>query len=448
MRPPKIFSSKHNIAVVGLYRSGKTVFITSLINHLMHHRPDELKLGNGKSRITFDEELRLQNGFARFPYEEFRCENKGSWPSKTKATFQYRCSFFRSDWGWSKGQLSIIDIPGERLSDVAIAKLSYAQWSDTLLQKIFQDSHYRDAARTYQAKASDESTDEESVIDSYRALLAELYRSFRPIISPSTFLVTVAGDFNGTAIMRYDHSSAYCGISPTEQFAPLSIKTRQAKPELTKTFASRYADYRKAVASPLVKSLSRCNEMVILLDVTTLLAANTGMFNGNRALLEQLFQILSPGKGFFGTSLDLFRKGFGGKIGRQGISRIALVATKADKVHDSQRDKLTDLARDMAEVIVERQRQRTSNLECNYFSCAAVKSTFSQAKGQLRGHLIGGKTPTEYSASELPSQWPGQWKQGDYIFPDVAPLFPENSALAPDHIGMDHIMDFLLQSQV
>lgn len=448
MRPPKIFSSKHNIAVVGLYRSGKTVFITSLINHLMHHRPDELKLGDGSTKITFDEELPPQNGFGRFPYEEFRYENNGRWPSKTKATFQYRCSFFRSDWGWSKGELSLVDIPGERLSDVAIAKLSYDQWSDRLLQKVFQDSHYRDAAQHYQEGASDHAATEASVVASYRELLAVLYRSFRPIISPSTFLLTAEGKFNGTAIMRGDHSSAFCGLSAEEQFAPLPESIRQANPELSKVFASRYADYRKKLAKPLLKSLSRCNEMAILLDVTTLLAANTGMYNGNRALLELLFEILSPGKGLLGMGLDLFRKSLGGKIGRRGISKIALVATKADKVHDSQRDKLLDLARDMSDGIIERQRQRTNNLDCRYFACAAVKSTFSQSDGHLRGRLIDDDGPVEYSVSGLPSRWPGKWKQGDFVFPDVAPLFPENAALAPDHLGMDHIIDFLLKSQV
>ncbi|MBX3422258.1 MAG: YcjX family protein [Pirellulaceae bacterium] len=448
MRPPKIFSSKHNIAVVGLYRSGKTVFITSLINHLMHHRRDELKIGDGSIKITFDEELPTQNGFARFPYQVFRYGNNGRWPTKTKATFQYRCTFFRSDWGWIKGELSLVDIPGERLSDIAIAKLSFDQWSDRLLQKVFQDSHYRDAAQTYQQLASDLSATEESVVASYRELLAKLYRSFRPIISPSTFLLTAEGQFNGTSIMGGDHSSAFCGLSADLQFAPLPQSIRQSNPELSKIFANRYADYRKKLAAPLVKSLSRCNEMVVLLDVTTLLAANTGMYNGNRALLELLFEILSPGKGLLGTSLDLLRMSLGGRIGRRGISKIAMVATKADKVHDSQRDKLVDLARDMSEGIVERQRQRTNNLDCRYFACAAVKSTFSQANGTLRGNLLGDDGPVEYAVSGLPSRWPGKWNQGEFVFPDVAPLFPENAALAPDHLGMDHIIDFLMKSQV
>ncbi|MCR9291871.1 MAG: YcjX family protein [bacterium] len=448
MRPPKLFSSKHDIAVVGLYRSGKTVFITSLINHLMHHRPDELKLGDGSIKITFDEELPPQNGFSRFPYEEFRYENNGNWPKKTKATFQYRCSFFRSDWGWSKGELSLVDIPGERLSDIAIAKLSYGQWSDRLLQKVFQDGHYRDAAQSYQQLASDQSATEQSVVASYRELLAELYRSFRPIISPSTFLLTADGKFNGTSIIKGDHASAYCGLSADSQFAPLPQSIRHSKPELSKLFASRYADYRKNLAGPLVKSLSRCNEMVVLLDVTTLLAANTGMYNGNRALLELLFEILSPGRGLLGIGLDLLRKSLGGRIGRRGISKIAVVATKADKVHDSQRDKLVDLAKDMSGGIVERQKQRTSNLECRYFACAAVKSTFSQVDGTLRGNLLGDDGPVEYPVSDLPSRWPGKWEQGEFVFPDVAPLFPENAALAPDHLGMDHIIDFLVKSQV
>lgn len=448
MRPPKIFSSKHNIAVVGLYRSGKTVFITSFINHLLHHRPDELKLGDGGVAITFDEELPPVNGFDRFPYEAFRCESNGRWPLKTKTLYQYRCSFFRNDWAWTKGQLALVDIPGERLSDIPMAKLSFGQWSDLLLQRVFQDGHYRDATRSYLATFDDLKTEECKVISAYRELLCELYKTFRPVITPSAFLLTPDGTFNGPDLFRGDSSNAYCGLSESEQFAPLPIEVQEKEPELTKTFAKRYEAYRRQIAKPLTKTLSRCNELVILVDVTTLLAANTGMYNGNRSLVELLFQILSPGKGFFGVSLDLLRKSFGGHLSGRGICKIAITATKADKVHDSQRDKLSSLVREMTEGIVKRFQLKSMNLDCRFFTCSAVKSTNSKPNGELRGRLLGDEDYSEYSASELPSTWPGKWSQGEFLFPDVAPQFPENIALPPDHLGMDDVVDFLLNSQI
>lgn len=447
MRPPKLFRSKHNVAVVGLYRSGKTVFITSFINHVLHHRPSDLKLGDGGVQITFDEELPPVNGFDRFPYEAFRCENNGRWPLKTKALYQYRCSFYRSDWTWTKGQLALIDIPGERLADIPMSKLSYAQWSDWLLERVFQDQHYRTLSQAFLSAVNRDGVVEREVTLAYRQLLAELYNSYRPVITPSTFLLQQGGRFSGPSLSRGDISCSLVGLSEEAQFAPLPDKVRQKNSELEGHFRSRYEKYRSQIAVPLTNTLARCNELAILVDVTTLLAANTGMYNGNRALLDQLFQILSPGKGFFGVGMDLLRRSFGGHWRKSGISKIAVIATKSDKVHDTQRDKLTELVKDMAEGVVNKYMLKSMQLDCKFFSCSAVKSTTSQSNGQLRGQLSGENGFAEYEASELPGKWPGKWQEGQFVFPDVAPAFPENIAIPPDHLGMDDVVEFLLSPQ-
>ena len=51
MRLPKIHSVEHRIGVIGLYRAGKTVFLTSLINHLQNHDPRILPVGKAQTRI-------------------------------------------------------------------------------------------------------------------------------------------------------------------------------------------------------------------------------------------------------------------------------------------------------------------------------------------------------------------------------------------------------------
>ena len=95
----KLFSSHHNIAVVGLYNSGKTTFITSFINHIRNHDPAKLKIREGDVLIAFDEELPPYNGLEQFPFLKFRRVNSNGKikPEKTKTTLQYRCSFYRSE---------------------------------------------------------------------------------------------------------------------------------------------------------------------------------------------------------------------------------------------------------------------------------------------------------------------------------------------------------------
>ena len=46
----KMRTSEHRVAVVSLAAAGKTVFITSLIDHLWNHDPAEFPLGNDAVR--------------------------------------------------------------------------------------------------------------------------------------------------------------------------------------------------------------------------------------------------------------------------------------------------------------------------------------------------------------------------------------------------------------
>ena len=113
---PKWFRSSYRIAVLGGFHTGKTVFTTALLNHIKHHDPELLKLGkttnDGPIKITFDEQMPLYGETSdvdRFPYEEYRNNASKKWPKKTKATAAYRCSFFRSDWPNTVGELLVVE---------------------------------------------------------------------------------------------------------------------------------------------------------------------------------------------------------------------------------------------------------------------------------------------------------------------------------------------------
>ena len=229
-----------------------------------------------------------------------------------------------------------------------------------------------------------------------------------------------------------------------EQFVPLPAKARLKNKSIASQFSTRYKKYRSRIVKPLEKNLTHCNKLAVLIDVTTILAANTGMFNGNRSLLEQLFSSLSPGKGLMATMLDGMKDKLSlGHLKSNGISKVAMVITKSDKVHDSQLDKLLNLGKDIAEDFVERCEQNTQ-LTYDFFPVAAVKSTRSQSDGSLIGTLLNTPEHVQYSSSEIPSKWPSKWEKGDYVFPDVAPEFPENTSKPPNHLGMHHLMNFLL----
>ena len=446
-----LFSSNHNIAVVGLYNSGKTTFITSFINHILNHYPHKLILGKGGVHIAFDEEvLPPDTGLKRFPYDKFRRVNSNGKikPEKTTTTHQYRCSFYRNDWKYTKGYLNIIDIPGERIADIPMQRFSYQDWSFWLLEIIFQDPHYSDLTKAYIEMFNRDALNEGEIILAYRQLLNVLFKSNRPIITPSTFLLNHQSSnteelYNAQKLWKYDMSSSFAGLNEEEQFAPIPVDFQKIDPELTKKFAKRYENYKEKIATPITNNILKCNKLAVLIDVTTILANDTGMYNGNRALLDQFLKVISPGKSFMKGVGDGILT-LGGNLWNSGITKIAIIAPKADLVHNYHRGSLKNLVKEMTESIVSKYVYKAWWLKHEYFACAAVVSTKSIPNGLIEGIQEAKGIAAATKPSALPTKWPEKWVPGDYRFPPFELRFPENAATPPDHLGMESVMDFLL----
>ena len=451
----KWFRRNYRVAVLGSFQSGKTVFTTALLNHIKHHDPNLLKVGRlGRTEplsIVFDAESSAENktsAIARFPYEDYRAMAAKKWPQKTKATSQYRCSFFRSDWSQTAAELLIVDVPGERYADIPMAKKTFAEWSDWLFSTVFPSKDNRTQTEDYVALVSSPNPSPPDVIlESYKNTLAQLYKTFRPFVTPSTFLLAEDGTFHGKEIfMEGNYANAHAGLSEDLQFAPLPSSLKVTSPELYKSFADAFERYKKQIVSPLCETLASVNQLVVVVDITTLLAANTAMKNGSRVLLEEIVDVLSPGCstwGRIGNTLVSYLSG--GHFDGSGIERIAVVASKADKVLPADSDKLVNLLKAMVGSIFERHRHRASSLAVEYFTVAAAKSA-KNVQGnehQKRGTLQGDLEESVYDTSSLPDKWPGQWSVGEYCFPDIQPRFPDDEQQAPEHIGLEQIFNFL-----
>src|SRR5262245_10593142 len=105
------------VGLVGLYASGKTVFLTSLLNHLQDHDPDRFRLGAGLGSpavsIRKFRSLPTDPGWERFNYDGNReaLVHRHRWPEKTKDRSQFVCAFERSDWRFSDVKLKLFDLP-------------------------------------------------------------------------------------------------------------------------------------------------------------------------------------------------------------------------------------------------------------------------------------------------------------------------------------------------
>src|SRR5471030_3166871 len=136
--PFRLKTTECRIGVVGLYNAGKTVFLTSVINHLEHHDPDRFPLGKPGTTIRRFETRPPETGWANFNYAGFRdaLVHRGQWPDKTKDRSMYACQFQRSDWAFSDALVKFYDLPGERLADAAMLDRDFAGWSDHMLELI------------------------------------------------------------------------------------------------------------------------------------------------------------------------------------------------------------------------------------------------------------------------------------------------------------------------
>ncbi|MBV9491384.1 MAG: YcjX family protein, partial [Verrucomicrobia bacterium] len=131
------------IGVLGFSESGKTVFLTSLLDHFQHQsRSGSFPLFNdgGKPfQLTWERRIEATSvqGFNVFPFESNRQRlQRFEWPVKTGAGSEVRHRFVRSDWAWRKMDLDFFDLPGERVIDVLMCGSDYSAWSRCILQTI------------------------------------------------------------------------------------------------------------------------------------------------------------------------------------------------------------------------------------------------------------------------------------------------------------------------
>jgi predicted YcjX-like family ATPase len=451
----KLRTSEYRIAVVGLLASGKTVFLTSLINHLKDHDPARFSLANGKGTPTIRRfrEIESDPGWDRFPYQ--RCRDaiiSGLWPAKTKDRFQFACAFERTDWRVSKIKLKLYDLPGERIADAIIAVKDYGGWSDHVIGLLNDDRHYRDCSEEFLTLLQKDNASEQELLTAYKQALGRLIRAFKPNVSPSTFLLDLQGQRNNAATIEKMAETFFAGLNETSQFAPLSKNLRTGQPDLANRFARHYEAYKREVVIPVITALTSCHSLIVLVDVLMLLAGGVGMYDDNRQVIVDLLRVLKPGGAFHDQLIRALTAVLPHQWRPGGISRIAFVAPKMDQVWPADRDHMISLLKHM----VDRTARDFHNVVHECFNCSAVKSTevlpTDDGDRWLQGVPLwdasAKKLPhgpvQKFRVHALPSDWPRAWKPGEYSFPDVYPLIPERRDYPPDHVRLDEILRFVM----
>ena len=168
-----LFEPVIRVGVTGLARSGKTVFITSLIANLLDRgrMPHLVAAAEGRIEAAF---LQPQpdDTVPRFDFESHLAQltaREPSWPESTRAISELRLSLRVRRAGLLSGlqgprtiHVDIVDYPGEWLLDLALLDKDYATWSAGVLARL----ETREQAAPFRALVAE--TDPEAALALYR----------------------------------------------------------------------------------------------------------------------------------------------------------------------------------------------------------------------------------------------------------------------------------------
>ncbi|MDF1728043.1 MAG: YcjX family protein [Sulfitobacter sp.] len=435
------------LGVTGLARSGKTVFITSLVANLLDRGRMPGLLAQSEARI---EAAFLQpqpdDTIPRFEYENHLAALTGPtphWPESTRAISELRLSLRVRPTGLLSGlkgartvHIDIVDYPGEWLLDLGLLERSFEDWSRATLERIKD----RAAAQEFMAalaqvdpNAAHDEPAAQALARSYTAYLQQARIEGFSDCTPGRFLLP--GDLAG---------------SPVLTFAPLPVSGSGPRGSLHRECARRFEAYKRDVARPFFRDhFSRIDRQIVLVDALSAIHQGPRAVDDLRAALVETLKAFRPGQtGFLGAL-----------IGARRVERILFAATKADHLHHLQHPRLTAIME--ALVREARDRAQYAGARTQAMALASLRATTEAMmphEGEelpvVRGSLLEGGKQAAFYPGELPDdpahllaparQGAEKWLDQDYRIMRFAPaplaLRPGDG---PPHIRLDRAAEFL-----
>lgn len=447
-----IMESTIRLGVTGLSRSGKTVFIASLVANLIDRgrMPGLAAAADGRVLAAF---LQPQPDYAvpRFDYEAHLgrlVSPVPRWPDSTCAVSQLRLSFRIQPGGALGGfrsprtvHLDIVDYPGEWLLDLDLLDQDFRSWSDCALAR----AAGRSEAETFLKLAR--GTDSAAPLDEPEA--AELARSYTLYLRESR----AAGYFD-CAPGRFLLPGELEG-SPALAFAPLRKPGGTPRNCLWREMERRFEAYKREVAKPFFRDhFSRIDRQIVLVDVLGAIHAGPRAVDDLRRAMTGILGAFRPG-----------RNAILGKLLRgRRVEKILFAATKADHLHHAQHARLSAIM----EAMVKEARARAdfAGAETAAMAIAALRATVEESIDHggepldcVRGMPLDGGKPVIFYPGELPEnprrllgqvrEGAGRWFDAEYRTMSFAPssLMPKPGD-GPPHIRLDRAAQFLIGDQL
>ncbi|WP_170475340.1 YcjX family protein [Ruegeria arenilitoris] len=436
------------LGVTGLARSGKTVFITSLVANLLDRGRMTALAAQQEGRITAAYlQPQPDDTVPRFDYESHLSALTGAkpyWPESTRSVSELRLSLKVRPAGLLSGlqgprkiHLDIVDYPGEWLLDLALLEKSYADWSNETWLRIER----RPEASEYVAAAC--ASDSAAVHDEPTAL--NLARSFTDYLNAARDL-----GFYDCTPGRFLLPGDLAG-SPVLTFAPLPISGVLRRGSLGREMERRYEAYKSQVVKPFFRDhFARIDRQVVLVDALGAIHKGPQAVEDMRRAMVDTLSAFRPGRNAWLSKLLLGKR----------VERILFAATKADHLHHLQHPRLTAIIEALTRDA--RDKANFAGAETAALSLAALRATTEEMRSHngvelpcIRGTLLDSGKQAAFYPGELPldsSHLLGlardgakNWLGAEYEFMNFAPsclsLRPGDG---PPHIRLDRAMQFLI----
>lgn len=442
------------LAVTGLSRSGKTAFITSLVDQLLHIN----KAGNKHLNLFAPARngqilsvKRVEQGdltIPRFEYDKNRqCfeANPPRWSNSTTGIseirlairYQRQHSLLRHIKETGTLYLDIFDYPGEWLLDLPLLSLSYKEWSQTQ-QAVHKDERATLGETWLQAVKKIDlfaKADENLLAD-----LSQQYTDYLLACKAQGMQYIQPGRF----VLPTENTKG----APVFQFFPLLDlsesdweKLEQSdKNSFFHTLKKRYEHYQKKIVKPFYEDyFSQFDRQVILADCLTPLNYGYNEFMEMKLGLQQLF------KHFHYGNRSLFSRLFS-----SNIDKLLFIATKADHITGDQVPNLESL---MRQLVQEGGRHAEfDGIETGYLAISAIQATDAVKVTQndktiraIRGIRSSDKKQVTLYPGTVPNRLPDKnyWQFNRFEFDQFEPKQIDYDQPIP-HLRMDSVLQFLL----
>ncbi|PIE12878.1 MAG: hypothetical protein CSA70_07940 [Rhodobacterales bacterium] len=436
------------LGVTGLSRSGKTVFITSLIANLMDRgrMPGLLAASQGRVEAAY---LQPQpdDTVPRFEYETHLgalTSQTPHWPDSTRTISELRLSLRVRPSGLLSGltgprtiHLDIVDYPGEWLLDLGLLDKSYTQWAaeslDLARARPGAVSFLEMADQTDGQARHDEMT-AKGLADRFAAYLQQARSEGYSDCTPGRFLLP--GDLTG---------------SPALTFAPLPFEGSTRRGTLLREMERRFEAYKSKVVKPFFRDhFARLDRQIVLVDALGAIHAGPRAVEDLRRTMADILGAFRPGRNAFLSQLLMGRR----------VERILFAATKADHLHHTQHGRLSAIMQALTREAADR--ADFAGARTRAMAIAALRATVEQTISHdgrdldcVRGTLLDTGKQAAFYPGELPEDparllgpardGADKWLDADY---EVMRFAPSRLTLkpgdGPPHIRLDRAAEFLI----